>query len=78
MGIDRFNSAVWAAGFAMAPTEDDTLDATPVARASVESADPARWQSAAVEATPGKTEPQVASVGGIRQWLASLQRRATA
>lgn len=75
MGIERLNSAVWAAGFAMAPTEDDALETTPVSRSSVESTEPASWQSAT---SPRKSEPEVASSGGIRQWIAGLQRRATA
>lgn len=78
MGIDRLNSAVWAAGFAMAPTEDDALDAiAPATRESTERSEAGRWQSAAVEGTDRHQAPSTAT-GGLRQWIAGLQRRATA
>ena len=75
MSIDRLNSAAWAAGFAMAPTEDEAVEA-PAGTADetmhlpVEQRRTSRWQSAKV--------PADALAGGMRQWLTGWQRKATA
>ncbi len=79
MGIDRLNSAVWAAGFAMAPTEDDALEAIAhIPRDSIEQTGSGQWQSARIEAPGAQLERTTSASGGLRQWLAGLQRRATA
>ena len=79
MGIDRLNSAVWAAGFAMAPTEDDTLEAVvPSSRDVSERAESGSWQSATVEVPARLPDGKASATGGLRQWIAGLQRRATA
>lgn len=76
MGIDKLNSAAWAAGFAMAPTEDDAFDAmAPDAREDKGAEQQAGWRSATASA-PSAT-PEV-KPSAMRQWLAGLQRRATA
>jgi hypothetical protein len=77
MSIDRLNSAVWAAGFAMAPIEDDPADARlDAAQVKPQAAlpAPAGWQSARVPALIAPT----GTAGSVRQWLSGLQRRATA
>ena len=75
MGIDRLNSAAWAAGFAMAPTEDDAVK---TASAEVAVEDEARvrsgWRSAKV---PSALDFNAAQ-SSMRQWLSSWQRKATA
>lgn len=78
MSIDRLNSAAWAAGFAMAPTEDEALDAiAPEMRAASEATQTSR---AVAVVTSGATETssEKLSLAAVRQWIAGLQRRATA
>ena len=79
MSIDRLNSAVWAAGFAMAPTEDDALEERD-GTTRVEPAEHADtvWRSA-TSAVPAVVPVTAAGAQGVmRQWLTGWQRKATA
>lgn len=73
MGIDKLNSAAWAAGFAMAPTEDDALEAAVPETREAPAETAAQWRSATAQPQQGEAKPS-----GMRQWIAGWQRRATA
>lgn len=78
MSIDKLNSAAWAAGFAMAPAEDERQEAAKTVRAEVTPLPASRWQSAKV---PAGSVARIAPAGGhvgMRHWFASWQRKATA
>lgn len=78
MSIDRLNSAAWAAGFAMAPTEADAPEAPAVEMDAADTERVAsRWRSANVLALPAE-QSILGGIGGMRQWFASWQRKATA
>jgi hypothetical protein len=68
MGIETLNSAAWAAGFAMAASEDSFEDAVRVIRAV-----DTQWR-------PGEAvmvrQPPVEKADWIRAWFGFLARRA--
>ena len=74
MSIEKLYSAAWAAGFAMAPTEDDAIEAVASAPVKAVEAAPSGWTSAKVPALPAPT----AMAASTRQWLTVWQRKATA
>ncbi len=82
MSIENLNSAAWAAGFALAPTEEEAIEAfkaaTEKTRIATKSTAASRWQSAKV---PGQAVARLAPAGsysGMRHWLTHWQRKATA
>lgn len=75
MGIDKLNMAAWAAGFAMAPLEEDMADtAVSEQAAESEASEATSWRSAKVPAQSAEQGIRA----GMRQWFAALQRKATA
>lgn len=70
MSIEKLNSAAWAAGFAMAPTEDDAVEAVGSIEPKTSDAAPSAWRSAKFPAlaAPATAHP--------RQWLTVWQRKA--
>jgi len=76
MGIEKLNSAAWAAGFAMAPTEDDAVESALAGDSTVAAEEETEtgWRSATVPAA--QSEPGYLNT--LRQWLHSWQRKAAA
>lgn len=74
MSIDRLNAAAWAAGFAMAPIDDEPVEPAKEAVPEPEKAQTSRWRAA----LPSATALVPVEPAAMRQWLTSWQRKATA
>jgi hypothetical protein len=80
MGIEQLNNAAWAAGFAMAASEDDYEEGCVIVQAVETQWTPSRTPDRTPDGTTGRTtpvrEPEVERVDWVKTLLAAVGRRA--